>query len=131
MDNPRDFQHFFINAQTDEMGSQRYECNPDNSALYLHDPEENLQYDHVFRVLTGEEIPEELRESGRNLGAFVWREVLGDEEFTSVAAAMCNSYNFNVVYRRVPTETDRNNYFEYAQAKLGHELEDIDPNDFM
>lgn len=131
MENPEEFKHFFINAQTEELGAQRYECTPENTILYLHRPKVADQYDHIFRTLSEEELPEDLRGTARNLGGFIWREILGDEEFEQIGQAMCASYNFQVVYRPTPTQADQLQYFEYAQAKLGRELDDIDPSDFM
>lgn len=128
MENPEEFKHFFVSATTEEKGTQQYECTPENTVLYVHHPD-NDEFDHIFRVLSEDETPEEYRNPARNLGAFLWRAVLNDE-FDPVASAMIQSYNFDYVYRRNPTDADRENYYDFAQKKLGWELDDIDPNDF-
>jgi hypothetical protein len=130
MNNPEDFNSFFINATTQELGPQRYECTPENTTLYLHRPEVSDQYDHIFRLLSEEELPENIRGTARNLGGFIWREVLGHEEFHQIGEAICASYNFNVIYRPKPLESDQVQYFEYAQAKLGQELDGMSWDDF-
>lgn len=130
MENPRDFKHFFINAVTDEMGTQQYECNPDNSTLYLHDPDVYSEYDHIFRTLSEDELPEEYRDSARNMGAFITRNILR-EQFDPIAQAMCSSFNFKVVYCPEPTEVDRANIDDQMQATLARELENLNWDDFI
>ena len=124
----RDFNSFKIHANTVEKGKQEYECNPENTVLYLHDPERFDEYDHFFRRLMGDELPEEYQDSERNMGGFITRHVLG--EFDEIAEAVCNSYNFQVVYRPEPISTDRMAIDEQMEALLHQELEDLDPNDF-
>jgi hypothetical protein len=130
MSNPEDFRSFHINATTKELGPQRYECTPENTSLYLHRPGVKDEYDHIFRTLSQEELPEEIRGTARNLGGFIWREVLGDEEFQTIGQRICASYNFNVVFRPEPLESDQIQYFEFAQAKLSQELDGMDWDDF-
>jgi len=130
MEYDRSFTSFTINAQTAEKGEQTYDCNPDNTTLYLHDPERFNEYDHFFRELKGDELPEEYQNSGKLMGGFITRHALGEEEFETTAEAVCNSYNFKVVYLPVPTDSDRLAIDEQMQAILGRELDEMNPEDF-
>ena len=131
MDDPRDFNHFIINAETVEKGPQRYECTPDNTVLYIHDPLRFPEYDHLFRTLTDEELPEEYRNTARNIGGFIWREILGDRQFEQIAQTIASSFNFQVIYRPAPLKADQEQYIQFAQSQLGAELDDINPEDFL
>lgn len=129
-DEARQFTYFTIHANTVEKGRQEYMCDPSNTTLYLHDPEQHDGYDHFFRRLTGDELPEEYQGTEKVIGGFITRHVLGDEEFEQTAAAVCASFNFPVIYRPVPLESDVQAIDEQMQAILSKELDDLNPEDF-
>lgn len=135
MENSEDFTEFILNVVTEERGEMELHCTPDNSTLYLHHPDKNPQYDHIFRKLDVSEMTQEQLampiELRRILGGFVWRSILGEEAFENIAGLMTNSCNFDVVYRVEPTDTDRNQYHDFATSQLRSELEDINPEDFL
>lgn len=114
------FNQFTIRVQTVENGEMQLPCTPDNTAVYLHHPLQHAEYDHLFWRMPEEDKPEEAR--GRNLGAFVWREIVGADEFNVLVMNMRRSLNWPITYRPVPIEADRRQYHEYAQAKMAHEI---------
>lgn len=122
------FDTFNIRVMTEEQGEMLLECTPDNTTAYLHHPLTHYMYDHIFWRMPEEMKPEEAR--GRNLGSFVWREILGADEFNALIDNMRKSYNWNMVYRPVPTDSDRVQYHDFAQGILHRELDDIEPEDF-
>lgn len=128
---PSNFNEFTVNAYTEEFGEMKLICDTNNSILYLHHPERNLQYDHIFRILSEQEIPVELRHTGKLLGGFIWREVLGHEEFENIANCMANSCNFQVIYNPEPTDIDRIEYNSYAIDKMKRELDEMDSDDWF
>ncbi len=113
------------------MGSMVLRCTPDNSHLYLHHPDRNEHYDHIFRRLSEEETPEQLRGTHENLGGFIWREVLGEEEFENIATMMSMSCNFVVVYKPEPSNADVEQYKDFALKQLHRELEEMNPDDWF
>lgn len=124
-----DFRRFFIDSQTVEHGPVKLECTPDNTTLYLHHPDRFPMYDHFFVNLPEELVSEEYR--GRNVGAFVTRHIIGEEEFERIANAVSASCNYPVVYRPEPTDSDRRQVDEQMEAIFSREIEDIEPEDFL
>lgn len=126
-----DFKSFRARVTTDENGVMELDCNPDNTVLYLHRPDVNEDYDHIFYQLNEEQLPEEHRGQNRNMGAFITRHVLGDDTFEAIAARMWNSDNWTVVYRPDPTPADRKNIDEQIAAMFHREIDEFDISDFM
>lgn len=127
----QEFREFNVRVNTEELGSMVLRCTPDNSVLYLHHPDRNEHYDHIFRRLAEDETPEPLRGTHGNLGGFIWREVLGHDEFENIATLVSNSCNFPVIYKPEPDPADAQQYEEFAMKQMHRELEDIDPEDFQ
>jgi hypothetical protein len=127
----RKFMDFIVKVGTDELGIREYVCDGSNTTLYLHDPELYEQYDHFFRRLIGEELPEEYRDSDKILGGFITRQVLGEDVFETIAEAVMNSYNFSVVYRPIPLPGDVVAIDEQLQASLRRELDGMSWEDFQ
>lgn len=125
------FNHFIAHINTVEMGEMHLDCTPDNTILFLHHPDKHKEYDHFFRTLSDDERPEEYRGSHRNLGAFITRHTIGDEEFEHLANAVSESCNYKVVYNPEPTPQDKQSIDEQMQAILHRELKDIEPEDFQ
>ena len=90
---------FIINAVT-ERGPMALHCNGSNTELYIHRDQYRV-VDHIFH---------RLEETDRRLGGFVWRHILGEEEFDRIAAHMHESEDFMIVYRPEPTESDFDQY---------------------
>lgn len=126
-----EFRYFRARVLTEENGEQILDCTPDNTTLYLHRPDVNEDYDHLFYQLSEEELPEEYRGQARNMGAFLTRHVLGEEDFEELAKRMWDSDNWTVVYRPNPTASDKINIDEQLTAMLGRELDEIDISDFL
>lgn len=90
-------------------------CTPDNSELYIHS-DQWKDVDHIFYRLPSD--PE------RKLGAFLWRSVLGTEFFDSIGADIWASGDYQVHYRPQPTETDIEQYLDFAGRDLDGGLPD-------
>jgi len=120
---------FTARVRTLERGEMELECNPTNTALYLHHPDRSDQYDHFFYKLKAEELPEE--EQTRNLGAFLTAHVMGDDVFDDLAQQVTDAFEWTVLYRPDPTDSDREAIDSQMADILAKELEDLDPNDFM
>ncbi len=101
-----------------ENGAERLTCTPENTELYIHHPDKWKDVDHLFYRLDPE--------SDRRLGGFVWRHILGDEEFEALGTRMSQSLNWMIVYRPEPTETDMNEYLKEAV-----DVPDSLPDDFQ
>jgi hypothetical protein len=89
------FDRFILRGRT-EHGVREFECTPENTELYLHH-ERYRDVDHMFHRID---------ETDRRLGAFVWRHVLGEEDFEQYSDAMIESGLWIAHYRPTPTETD-------------------------
>ena len=127
----RKFTQFIINVRSSEMGVNQYVCDGLNTTLYLHDPDRYDQYDHFFRRLTGDELPEEHRDTDQIMGGFITRQVMGEEAFEETAQSVCNSFNFEVIYRPVPRPGDVEAIDAQMQATLARELDNIQWEDFQ
>lgn len=124
-----EFDRFTLKVNTEEHGEMEIPCTPDNTTAYLHHPLTHYMYDHIFWAMPEDMKPDEAR--GRNLGAFVWREILGADKFNTLVDNMRKSMNWNIVYRPQPVDSDRVQYHDYAQGALHRELEHLDPDDFV
>lgn len=113
-ENLENFRHFTIRGMT-EWGVREFDCTPDNTELYLHHPTYE-DVDHIFHRFDTVD---------RRLGAFVWRHILGEEDFEEHADYMTGSQNWVVIYRPEPTESDLN---QFAQDFL--DIPDELPDDF-
>lgn len=88
--------HFFTLNLTTERGEESFTCTGDNADLYRHAPQYR-EVDHVFVRIS---------ETDRRLGGFVWRNILGEEEFERISQFMFQSGEYPITYRPEPTETD-------------------------
>jgi len=104
---------FYINAQS-ERGPERFKCTGDNTELYLH-ADQYEEINHIFHRYDSVE---------RTLGCFVFRDVLGVEEFDSIAEYMIQSCEYQVTYRPVPTDTDFDQYLHHMSQDLEGGLDD-------
>lgn len=98
---------FNIRAKS-ERGEEFFVCTGDNTELYLHgDLYEEIN--HIFhRYDTTERV----------LGAFVFRDILGADEFDTIAQYMIQSAEYMVVYRPTPTESDFDQYLHHMSQDL-------------
>lgn len=97
--------HFYIRAATDK-GEMKFHCTGENTELYIHHPNFK-EVDHLFHRLD---------ESDRRLGGFVWRHILGEEEFERIAMYMHESGAFQITYKPQPAEGD---FEEYLHSQSG------------
>ena len=93
---------FTITADTDN-GVIDFLCTPENTELYLHSSA-YASIDHIFNRYNNLD---------RTLGVFVWREVLGIEEFNRISMHIHDSGVFEIHYKPTPNETDLQQYGEY------------------
>jgi hypothetical protein len=103
---------FYINAQS-ERGPERFKCTGDNTELYLH-ADQYAEVDHIFTRYD---------ETQRTLGAFVFRNILGVEEFDNIAEYMIQSCEYMITYRPVPTDSDFDQYLHHMSQDLEDGLE--------
>ena len=103
---------FNIRAQS-ERGQEVFTCTGDNTELYLHgDQYEELN--HIFHRYDQTE---------RALGAFLFKSVLGEEEFDTVAQYMIQSASYPVMFRPVPTDSDFDQYLHHMSQDLDGGIE--------
>lgn len=96
---------FIIRAET-ERGPMELACNGTNTELYIHQTQYE-EVDHIFHRID---------DTDRRLGGFVWRHILGEEEFERIALHMHESGDFMITYRPEPTEHD---FEEYLHSQAG------------
>ena len=111
-----EFNYFAIPYMTPEGDSGIMDCTPDNTELFRHS-EQWKEVDHVFIRVDPVD---------RRLGAFVWRHVLGEEEFDDLSTKMVDSTNYPHHYRPYPAEGDLE---QYEQDAVG--VPDTLPEDFI
>ena len=93
---------FTITAQTD-FGEMDFYCTPENTELYLHSNNYS-SIDHIFNRYNNLD---------RTLGVFVWREVLGNEEFIRISDFIHNTGAYEIHYKPTPSEADLQQYGQY------------------
>ena len=98
---------FNIRAQS-ERGEEVFTCTGDNTELYLHATQYE-EVNHIFHRFDPE---------NRAIGAFLFRNVLGAEEFDSVAQYMWQSQSYPVTFKPVPTEPDFEQYLHHMSQDL-------------
>ena len=106
-------EHFFILNLLTERGYETFTCTGDNSELYHHKPQYR-EVDHVFV---------RIEETNRRLGGFVWRNILGEEEFERISQFMYQSGEYPIHYRPEPTESDFEQYLHDQSQDLEDGLE--------
>lgn len=94
---------FNLRAMTDQ-GEQLFTCTGDNTELYVHAPQFK-DVDHLFH----RHDPND-----RRLGGFVFRSLLGEEEFERIRQYIFDSGAYPITYRPEPTETD---FAEYLHTQ--------------
>lgn len=92
--------HFILNVESVEKGSLRLICTGDNTELYVHKPQFK-EVDHLFHRYD---------ESDRRLGGFVFRNLLGEEEFERIKQYIFNAGTYMITYRPEPTDSDFEQY---------------------
>jgi hypothetical protein len=108
------FDKFTLHGQT-ENGVRDFECTPDNTELYLH-RQEFREVDHIFHRFD---------DVDRRLGAFVWRHVLGEEQFNYYTSLMWESQNWTIIFRPEPTDGDMQN-FAHEQLEIPDTIEGLE-----
>lgn len=103
---------FHINAQS-ERGAERFTCTGEDTELYLHS-DQYAEVDHIFHRFDATQ---------RTLGAFVFRQILGQEEFDTIAEYMIQSAEYPVSYRPIPTDADFDQYLHHMSQDLDGGLE--------
>lgn len=94
---------FNLRAMT-EQGEKLFVCTGDNTELYVHAPQFK-EVDHLFHRYDPED---------RRLGGFVFRHILGDDEFERIRQYIFNTGAYPITYRPEPTETD---FAEYLHTQ--------------
>lgn len=100
---------FNIRAQS-ERGEEYFTCTGDNTELYLH-ADQYAEVDHIFH---------RYGPTARHIGAFVFRNILGQEEFDTVAEYMIQSAEYMVTYRPTPTDADFDQYLHYVSQDINN-----------
>jgi len=98
---------FNIRAQS-ERGEEFFVCTGDNTELYLH-ADQYAEVDHIFHRYDA---------VNRAIGAFVFRNILGQEEFDTVAEYMIQSAEYPVSYRPIPTDADFDQYLHHVSKDI-------------
>ena len=102
--------NFTIRVES-ERGQEDLYCDGDNTELYIHS-DQYKEVDHIFNRID---------QRDRRLGAFIWRHILGDENFNNIAMYMHSSGEFPITYKPVPTEAD----FEHFLQDQSHDLDTL------
>ena len=103
---------FNIRAQS-ERGEEQFTCTGENTELYLH-ADQYEEVNHIFHRYDSTE---------RALGAFLFRHILGEEEFDTVAQYMIQSAEYMVVFRPTPTDGDFDQYLHHMSQDLDGGIE--------
>lgn len=103
---------FNITAHS-ERGEEHFTCTGDNTELYLH-ADQYAEVNHIFHRYDSVE---------RALGAFLFRNVLGEVEFDEAANYMIDSAEYLVVFRPTPTEGDFEQYLHHMSQDLDDGIE--------
>lgn len=90
---------FRIKASTDQ-GERDFRCTGENTELYLFS-ERFEEVNHIFHRFDSTDT---------RLGAFVWKSILGEEEFNKLATYMHDSGEYHIFYRPEPMDTDMEQY---------------------
>ncbi len=108
--------NFGVRVNTTDGENRLLECHGENTELYRHHP--NFKdVDHFFIRID---------ERDRRLGAFLWRQILGDEQFEALSLRTIQSGEFIVVYRPEPTDSDMQQFLETEGNDLDKLLGDTD-----
>lgn len=107
-------EHYFVLNLTTERGDESFTCTGDNAELYRHKPQYR-EVDHVFVRIS---------DTDRRLGGFVWRHILGEEEFERVSQFMYQSGEYPIHYRPEPTESDFEQFLHDQSQDLEEGLND-------
>ena len=99
--------NFTIRANTDQ-GRVEFNCTGDNTELYLFSPRFQ-EVNHLFHRYD---------DTDRRLGAFVWKTILGEEEFNQVASYMHESGEYPIYYRPEPLDTDMEQYLHSQSGDI-------------
>lgn len=91
-----------------EFGEQLFVCNGNNTELYLHS-EQYQEVDHLFHRID---------ERDRRIGGFIWRSILGEDEFDRIASFMHESGEYKIVYSPEPTEGDMEQFLHSQSEDL-------------
>lgn len=105
---------FRIKASTDQ-GERDFKCTGENTELYLFS-EQFAEVNHIFH---------RFETTDSRLGAFVWKSILGEEEFDRIATYMNDSSEYPIFYRPEPLETDMEQYLHSQSQDIdswGREL---------
>lgn len=94
---------FVINGREPDGNPRRFVCTGDNTELYVHHPN-FADVDHIFHRFDTKE---------RRLGAFIWRAILGHEEFERIAEYMRDSLEYPMFYKPEPSEGDMQQFMEF------------------
>ena len=100
--------NFTIRVES-ERGKEDLYCDGSNTELYIHS-DQYKEVDHIFNRID---------HTDRRLGAFIWRHILGEENFNNIAMYMHNSGEFAITYKPEPSEAD----FEQFLQDQSHDID--------
>lgn len=99
---------FFTIHATTERGQETFKCTGDNTELYIHSPQFK-EVDHVFYRYDTQD---------RRLGGFVFRHILGEEEFEKIRQYIYDTGAYQITYRPEPTESDFEQYLHTQSSDI-------------
>ncbi len=101
-------EHFFtINVDNPEKGKQAIRCTGDNTELFTHHPTYR-DVDHLFYFENLE----------TRLGSFIFRQILGEEQFEKIREYVFSSGEFAIHYRPEPTEADMETFIQWEMRDV-------------
>lgn len=99
---------FTINVHSPDQGEVEFTCTGDNTELYIHHP--NFKdVDHVFHRYDPED---------RRLGAFMFRQILGEEEFERIRQYIYETGTYPITYRPEPTDSDMEQFLHFSSQDI-------------
>lgn len=102
---------FILNVTSRELGESIFRCTGENTELYVHGPNYR-DVDHIFHRYD---------ETDRRLGGFVFRSLLGEDEFERIKKYVYSAGTYPITYRPTPTDGDMDEFIKF-------ESQDIDTN---
>lgn len=99
---------FNLNIVSPEAGERLFRCTGTNTELYLHAPNYR-DVDHLFHRYDGND---------KRLGAFVFRQILGEQEFEKIKQYMTSTGTYPIAYRPEPTESDMYQFIQWEMSDI-------------
>jgi len=110
----RDYEQYNI-----EFEDETIKTTHENTAVYLHTLPLIKMFDHIYVILEGVPLQDQdsAEPTARRIGWFLFRHVLGEDEFDDMAETLVTE-GYTLVRKPWVTPTDQDAYFQSAHNEL-------------